>query len=354
MFVADEKRERFSAGLKQLKANATATLRVFRDLEVPPKVNAFRINKMTFQDYFDPEEEADLGDLGYSGYSYFSRASQPFTDGGPQIEYRRVIEKRFRQYLLLSELKPADRSPNLPRLPTPPILHSDLSWQSWVRRMWHEPALVRDPIAGTIKKLEEITGVISRYFISLTQPTRVDVEEGPRVRSYLERTFPRAVTGGLVHDCYVYALRWIYMLGQLLDTRTLPSALSNPRSWLIEMPAHAGVMIRLEVVTVLKKKPTEEILIAINNDTAVISSVGVADTVENTAETVVTGMYEGPPTPMLITSITGRATDARSLWRQFPRRVAKKVRNATLTAALTELVAADRVHKDAAGYAISR
>lgn len=144
MFVADENRERFSAGLKQLKANATATLRVLRDLEVPPKVNAFRINKVTFQDYFDPEKETDLG------YSFFSRASQPFTDGGPQIEYRRVIEKRFRQYLFLSELKPADRSPNLPRLPTPPSLHSDLSWQSWARRMWHEPALVRDPIAGTI------------------------------------------------------------------------------------------------------------------------------------------------------------------------------------------------------------
>jgi len=31
-----------------------------------------------------------------------------------------------------------------------------------------------------------------------------------------------------------------------------------------------------------------------------------------------------------------------------------KVRNATLTAALTELVAADRVRKDAAGYVISR
>jgi hypothetical protein len=299
---------RYRAVLKQLENNLHASLALTRDVDPAPMVNAFRIKKMTFQDYFDPKDKTDVR------FAFFGKSAPPIAREGPELAFRSVLEKRYRQHQLLDDLRPGARSPTSPAFPEPPALHDNKSWQIWARSMWSGMLSREDHD----KTFEKICGYISRYFHALSAHMPYDLEEGSKTKSYLTRPFPRAITGGLVHDCLVYAIRWIHILGRLLEPSTMPSALSDPRIWLVEMPAHVGVMIRVRIVPTVRKQE-EDILIAINNQNAAVMRIETDTSDEEAADQVVGKMYEGLDTPVIITKITAKPTDARALWPQISR-----------------------------------
>ena len=107
--------------------------------------------------------------------------------------------------------------------------------------MWDNPLLQRD-------KLGELLSLVHRYFEAFTVHVPHDLREGCSERNYLTRTFPRAITGSLIHDCAVYAIRWLHMLGRLFTVGLTPYGIANPRIFLVEMPSHVGAMIRVEIV----------------------------------------------------------------------------------------------------------
>jgi len=292
---------RYKAALKQLEGLFDATTRADRNSKNRPKVPAFRIDGMRFRDYFDPAKDRDFA------FTFYSTSAPPLTGPGPTLGFPDVLRKRAQQIVVLKELRPGPHAPGGRAFPDPPGLHDNPSWQAWARRMWDSGELgspTRDALAN-------ICAYVSRYFHALTVHVPFDLAEGSKERSYLTRAIPRAITGALVHDCLVYAVRWIYILGQLFATSTMPASLSKPQVWLVEMPVHVGVMIRVRL------RVGNDALIAINNEHVNVVELDRSDGVEDAARHVVEGMYAGISTPVLIHEITAHITDAGALWRHI-------------------------------------
>ncbi len=94
----------------------------------------------------------------------------------------------------------------------------------------------------------------------------------------LIRAFPRAITGSLVHDCFVYAVRWLHKLGRLLSPGSTPLGIANPRIFLVEMPAHVGAMIRADLTF------NRHVVISINNKHAEVHELDAGESNETAAE----------------------------------------------------------------------
>src|SRR5262249_53990599 len=82
--------------------------------------------------------------------------------------------------------------------------------------------------------LESARSLVEGYLGTFTIHTPYDISEWGD--NYLSRTFPRALTGQLIHDCGVYALRVAYMLSLVRERLNL-------RFRFIRLPAHLGLII---------------------------------------------------------------------------------------------------------------
>jgi hypothetical protein len=293
---------RFADALKQLddllrKASITLVHDAHATLPV------FRTNSGEYRDYFTPSERTDIG------FTHFSRFARPGADPGVSISFRTIVRRRAEQKGLLEELHRRSH----PQLP--PILHDSASWQLWIRKIWDSPLLQRD-------KLGDLLGLIHRYFEAFTIHVPHDLREGCGEKNYLTRSFPRAVTGSLIHDCAVYAIRWLHMLGRVFTRVLTPYGITNPRIFLVEMPGHVGAMIRLETVRPFLHR---QILVSINNKDAIVHRDNPQDSDQVAAESVVLDRYRGMATPYFVRPIRSAPSDANSLWREVCRIFEKKL-----------------------------
>jgi hypothetical protein len=265
-------------------------------------VPAFRTNVKSriFRDYFNPS-------AAHMGFSYFTKAPRKRNDS-PQISFRVAHRRRVEQRLFLEHL--AKRS----EPEQPPSLHDSASWQTWIRKIWDRPLLQR------VDKLTEILDLVSWYFDAFTAHVPYDLLEGCAEKNYMTRTFPQSITGSLIHDCAVYAIRWIHMLGRIIAPGSTPPDIENPRIFLIEMPSHLGVMIRAE--TQFKR----HIVVSINNTQArVHQGFDTHDENETTVGAVVQDMYHGMKTPCFIRPIGSSPADAKALWNEVCKMFERKL-----------------------------
>jgi hypothetical protein len=270
--------------------------------DIHSSVPLYRIAGLKYRDYFHASAATDVG------FRFFSAATSPRTDGGPVISFRTIVQQRLEQLNslrgLLAQAKPSSGI----AVPGPPDLHDSLLWQKWIEGMWNATSTL--PPDKRIAELVKILELVSGYFEAFTthMPEALDVACSD---SYLTRSFPRAITGGLVHDCKVYASRWIFMMGRLLAPGSFPHGLNKPRIFLIDMPSHTGMMIRAE------KTPGVDVVLAFNNSTfAPPQEVGTAEPDEIAARLVVNGMFHSPLTPFCIRPVMANPTNAAVLWSQ--------------------------------------
>jgi len=206
--------------------------------------------------------------------------------------------------------------------PDPPKLHDNASWQAWARKMW-DTAEISKPVLGWPDvfpgKLEDICNFVSRYFHAFTIHVPYDLAEGSREANYLTRIYPRAITGCLVHDCVVYAIRWIFILGRLFASPSMPREMSKPRIAIIEMPSHIGVMIRASL------QVGGDVVIAANNQDVAVIEIDTSSG-DSSAEEVVKGMYPGLKTAIAIREIKANPTDETALWNEIAKLSDKKLK----------------------------
>jgi hypothetical protein len=334
LFVSPRDTSGFSAAVKQLQDHFRAIMATDVTDKVSPAIALYRIERNVFRDYFRPTAATDFK------FSFFSSKSSPAGDG-PKISFRAVVKKRREQLDFLDDLRagphpPAKAETVMPAAdvgwrqqepaaaqPDPPRLHDNASWQLWARKMW-DTAEMSKPVLGRpgvlTGKLDDICHFISSYFRAFTAHVPYDLAEGSGEANYLTRAYPRAITGGLVHDCNVYAVRWIFMLGRLFAPPTMPPEISKPRIFVIEMPAHVGVMIRFSV------RISGEVVIAINNQDVAVTSILASVSDSEAAEEVVKGMYPGLKTAIAIRELKANPTNATALWNEIAKLSDKKLK----------------------------
>jgi V8-like Glu-specific endopeptidase len=248
----------------------------------------FAMTPALYQDYFTPSSATDIG------YKHYTSTPTPLKI--PDISFEVAYRRREEQLVFLKWLHEEWLFDPLPQL------HDSASWQGWIQKTWSKPLLRRED------KLEALLKYVMRYFETFTIHCPLDLREGCKEKNYLTRQFPRAVTGSLVHDCAVYAVRWLHILGGLLTSAA--TGLSKPRIFLIEMPAHVGVLIRAE--RILIGKPAE-IIISINNKYAAVYPSERDDTDEFGAQKVVQDMYAGMKVPFVMRHLSSKPSNAVAL-----------------------------------------
>jgi len=264
-------------------------------------VPTFNLTATLYRDYFDQKPDSDIG------YLHYTSKPPPFTGHGPDMSFTTVFRRRVEQKALIEELRTESGPAPLPNL------HDSASWQAWARTVWDKPQLRRE------SKLALVLGLVGRYFHAFTIHAPHDLREGCSEKNYLTRVFPRAVTGSLVHDCFVYACRWLHILGRLLASGSISDGIAKPRIFLIEMPAHVGVMIRGETTF------NRHIVVSINNKDAQVHEFDAGETDEAGAQKVVQDMYRGMKTPYVARRLTSNPADAKALWSELCKLADKKL-----------------------------
>jgi hypothetical protein len=157
----------------------------------------------------------------------------------------RVLQIRRKQVDLLDELAGRAKDPKDPKgnvtpgsaenariLAASPLdLESAQDWRAFLVRRF-QASLART--TSREEALTETIALLERYLSAFTVSTPYNIDEFGD--SYLSRTFPRASTGQLIHDCGVYALRVAYMLSQVREQLGL-------RFRAIVLPVHVGLII---------------------------------------------------------------------------------------------------------------
>ncbi|MFO1339079.1 MAG: DUF4157 domain-containing protein, partial [Burkholderiaceae bacterium] len=98
------------------------------------------------------------------------------------------------------------------------------------------PAATAPTAATPAEALHEIVSLLFGYLQAFTVHARFTNLYDSGDTSYLNRPFPRALTGQLVHDCGVYALRAAYMLSLVRQQLGL-------RFLFVRLPAHVSLVI---------------------------------------------------------------------------------------------------------------
>jgi hypothetical protein len=294
---------RFADALKQVEdLFGKASITLLHDVNATLPI--FHTGSGAYRDYFTPSGRTDIG------FTHFSRFARSGAESEPTVSFRTVVRRRYEQKSLLEELQRRSH----PALP--PLLHDTALWQLWLRRIWDSPLLQRD-------KLGDLLGLVHRYFEAFTVHVPHDLREGCSEKNYLTRSFPRAVTGALIHDCAVYAIRWLHMLGGLFTGGLTPYGIANPRAYLVEMPSHVGAMIRVEFGRPFLHR---HVLVSINNKDAVVHSDNPQESDQDAAGVVVLDRYKGVVTPYFLRPIKSRLSDANALWKEVCRIFETKLR----------------------------
>jgi hypothetical protein len=111
-------------------------------------------------------------------------------------------------------------------------LENDDDWRHFLLKKFE----LRKPKEGSEKALTAVIKLLERFLRVFTTHTPYNIDDfGDNL---LTKTFPRTLTGQLIHDCGVYALRIAYMLSLLRDHKDL-----QLRFRYILLPVHIALII---------------------------------------------------------------------------------------------------------------
>ncbi len=130
---------------------------------------------------------------------------------------------------------------------------------------------------------QSVMNFIGLYYGAFTFHTPYNIEEFGD--NYLNKTFPRALTGQLIHDCGVYALRTIYILSLLRASH--PELNLSIRY--IRMPVHIGLIITGTGLPIYFAHNDE--INALEPSEIVDGATTAADVPQNTLADVATGFF---------------------------------------------------------------
>lgn len=131
-------------------------------------------------------------------------------------------------------------------------LHDDDSWRRFLLQKYHDLTAADAPAGRTRLReamdpgdaLREIVGLLFGYLQAFTVHARYTNLYDVGVTPYFNRPFPRTLTGQLVHDCGVYAMRAAYMLSLVRKELGL-------KFYFVRLPAHVSLVINGESGSVL-------------------------------------------------------------------------------------------------------
>jgi len=187
-------------------------------------------------DYFDRTRRAPSVDI-----TAYDRQERSFSEKEMSVE--RLLQIRERQIALLERLagvgKDAAGRVTAESKQEAKLLAGVKQFSLHGNDGWRQFLLAKFKAAQAETKddwkaLLATVGVLRAYLGAFTIHTPYNIDEFGD--NYLSRTFPRAMTGQLIHDCGVYALRVAYLLSLVRDELKLTFRAAV-------MPAHVGLVI---------------------------------------------------------------------------------------------------------------
>lgn len=126
-------------------------------------------------------------------------------------------------------------------------LHSDDDWRRFLLQKYRDLTTSDSAVADErmrqamtpAEALEEIVAMLFAYMSAFTVHARFTNLYDVGVTPYFNRPFPRSLTGQLVHDCGVYAMRAAYMLSLVREELGL-------KFYFVRLPAHVSLVINGE------------------------------------------------------------------------------------------------------------
>ena len=163
------------------------------------------------------------------GFTFYD----PSTRAAPEKEMfiGRVFEIRREQLKFLQELYGDSENAAIRKQLGGMKLHSDDDWKKFILAKFKKN---KERVNDDGEALSQVVDLLQRYLSAFTIHTPFNIEDFGD--NYLKRSFPRALTGQLLHDCGVYALRIAYALS--LVRREL-----GLRFRFIQLPVHIGLVI---------------------------------------------------------------------------------------------------------------
>lgn len=111
-------------------------------------------------------------------------------------------------------------------------LHNDDDWQKLLLAKYRAHAASSSPAAG----FESLVDLLKVYLRAFTTHSPMNIDDFGD--NFLTTQFPRALTGQLVHDCGVYAMRIAYLLSLVREEPTLKLEFR-----FVQLPVHIGLII---------------------------------------------------------------------------------------------------------------
>lgn len=111
-------------------------------------------------------------------------------------------------------------------------LHSDDDWRTFLLAKYSAARKTSSPE----RAFESLLDLLKVYLKAFTTHSPMNIDDFGD--NFLTMSFPRALTGQLVHDCGVYALRIAYLLSLLREDPTLKLELR-----FVQLPVHIGLVI---------------------------------------------------------------------------------------------------------------
>jgi hypothetical protein len=110
-------------------------------------------------------------------------------------------------------------------------LHNNDDWRRFV---FEKFKAAKSRLGDDTKALRSVIRLLEQYLAAFTSHTPYNIDDFGS--SYLSKSFPRDLTGRLIHDCGVYALRIAYILSLVRRQLKL-------RFRMIALPLHVGLVI---------------------------------------------------------------------------------------------------------------
>lgn len=193
-------------------------------------------------DYFPDDPSAARRGVTLESYDELDTTSGP----SKTIDVRRIFDIRTNQLATLRRIygieeqngqPTAEAKENKAALTASGMaglhLHSDDDWRRFLRAKFEQHLRTSHDADASLAAVIDLLRV---YLRSFTTHSPMNIED--LRQDLLQTRFPRALTGQLVHDCGVYALRITYMLSLLRDHPDL-----KLRFRWIQLPVHIGIII---------------------------------------------------------------------------------------------------------------
>jgi len=242
--VAFDKAKRILAEIKQNTEPDSQLREKFNKANLPTHLpvditrSVFSKHGGKHLDYFKEGKEAEASSIKFS---FYSDDQQPGSE--KSLELWRIVAIREKQIGFLENLygKKLDKSGNLTADSAEnaaiidkqgaPHLHSVDDWREFLRA---KVKAQKSAGKSDAEALDSAMLLVKDYLSAFTIHSPFDLAEFGD--NYLTRTFPKALTGQLIHDCGVYALRVAYMLSLVREDLHL-------RFRFIRLPLHLGLII---------------------------------------------------------------------------------------------------------------